>query len=541
MSPLLRVRMVSFALAMLGTLALVSPASAQFYEDARRALGLSPDPLDRSPGLVGMGSLSLVGNDLHNRIDLWEFTGNPAGMIDADSTSTLEFDPGTRSESDAHDLPGGARERQDFALRDAGVSYEALRRTSRETGFGLTGNYGTLRTDNPLTSDEEQRSKFAVPHNTGFLSGRLSFLWPERLRYGLRLQHRYESSDDDFLAIVKNGAGEFIDRDGRAVASPDVFTPDHLGVRALGVGAALALRLGAPLTFAGGFDHVANAIERRNDGDRSNSEIREDRPFEIAQAVVTGKIAGHLEYIAEGRSWTSSSSQRWVFTLSGGSGGLPLSGRGQYLDRTERGEALRSRLRWAAGRFEFGAGLNTSFRRINEVAPPVNDLSSFNYFLDYLFNKAGTDSLVLPDSVRSNQTGERAWNAGLGAAMKLPFRDGQMGLEYHRDRSELDQTIAGKGPTPAGWDVRAGADIELNRALRLQGGYSYRWDDRDQDTPQNEYVTHTVSLGLGLHQRGAHWGLDAGYALSWTRSDFGDPARSRGNSQRLLTRLLWTL
>jgi hypothetical protein len=194
-----------------------------------------------------------------------------------------------------------------------------------------------------------------------------------------------------------------------------------------------------------------------------------------------------------------------------------------------------------AGKFELGVGLNSSFRRIDEVAPPVGDQTSFNYFLDFLFNKSGTDSLVLPDSIRSNETTEQAWNGGLGAAMKLPFREGLLGLEYHRDRSELNQTLAGKGPAPSGWDVRTGTELGINHVLRIRGGYSYRWDDRDEETPQNEYVTHTASVGLGFRPNGARWGLDAAYALSWSRSDFGDPTRSRSNAQRLLTRLRWSL
>jgi hypothetical protein len=85
--------------AMLAMGVLVPAAHAQFYGETRRTAGLDADPLNRSPRLVGMGRLSLVLDDPHNRIDLWEFAGNPAGLLDADSVSAFELRPGTHSAS----------------------------------------------------------------------------------------------------------------------------------------------------------------------------------------------------------------------------------------------------------------------------------------------------------------------------------------------------------------------------------------------------------------------------------------------------------
>jgi len=75
------------------------PVGAQLYEDARRAIDLSPDPLARSPRLLGMGRLSLVIDDPRNRITLWDFAANPTGIGEVDTVSTLEVRPSTASAS----------------------------------------------------------------------------------------------------------------------------------------------------------------------------------------------------------------------------------------------------------------------------------------------------------------------------------------------------------------------------------------------------------------------------------------------------------
>jgi DNA-3-methyladenine glycosylase len=61
------------------TLALViatSPAFAQSYEDPRLPV---IDPSYRDPRLLGMGRLNVSIDDVHTRVDLWEFARNPAG------------------------------------------------------------------------------------------------------------------------------------------------------------------------------------------------------------------------------------------------------------------------------------------------------------------------------------------------------------------------------------------------------------------------------------------------------------------------------
>ena len=158
MDPMRRVLNGAWALAAIATLA-VAPAHAQFYEDVRRTLDLGPDPLARSPRMVGMGRLSLVIDDAHHRFDIWEFSGNPAALFDSDSVSTFELFPSTAASSTVHDDPGSPtpRERQDFALREFRTGYEAFRRTPSGTAFGLYGEFDRLRVDFPRAAAVERR------------------------------------------------------------------------------------------------------------------------------------------------------------------------------------------------------------------------------------------------------------------------------------------------------------------------------------------------------------------------------------------------
>src|SRR5690349_14383070 len=70
----------------------LAPAGAQINETARTTVELPPDPIARSPRLLGMGMLTLL-QDRDNRIDLWNFAGNPVGLYDVDSTSVFNLRP----------------------------------------------------------------------------------------------------------------------------------------------------------------------------------------------------------------------------------------------------------------------------------------------------------------------------------------------------------------------------------------------------------------------------------------------------------------
>ena len=173
--------------------------------------------------------------------------------------------------------------------------------------------------------------------------------------------------------------------------------------------------------------------------------------------------------------------------------------------------------------------------------PPIDDRTSFNYFLNYLYGRPGADSLTLPDSLRANQSTEQGDEYGAGVALRLPWRSTIVGAEYHAARSTFDQVLSGPGPDRKAWDARTGVEVPLNAILKIRGGYIYRWLDNDQHLAKNEFVSHSVTAGLGLTPRGSSWGFDAGYLVRWGRADFGDPSRLRSSEQSGLCRVRWEL
>src|ERR1700751_4263488 len=76
------------------------PATVQppFYSD--------PNPLWRSPALIGMGKLTL-GDDPNNQLTLWDFARNPAGIVESDSGSTIQLRPGVATASAQQNMPTG--------------------------------------------------------------------------------------------------------------------------------------------------------------------------------------------------------------------------------------------------------------------------------------------------------------------------------------------------------------------------------------------------------------------------------------------------
>src|SRR5207245_1203858 len=149
------------------------------------------------------------------------------------------------------------------------------------------------------------------------------------------------------------------------------------------------------------------------------------------------------------------------------------------------------------------------------------------------------DTLAIPDSVVRNTVEDRSWEAGGGAAFSSSRGLGVVGLEGHYFRSERDQFTSGAGPRRIGWDIRTGLEHPILAPLQLRAGYIYRWEDLDDFTELNEYVTQSATAGLGFHPEGSRWTLDAGYAYEWIHADFVTPTDPRSSRQRLAARLRW--
>jgi len=540
MNPKRRVPSGVWVLASLITLVVAPVAHAQFYDDARRSLGLGPDPTSRSPRLLGMGRLGLVVDDIHHRYDVWEYAANPAGLLGADSTSSLEFYPATANHSAVHDdgSSGTTRQVQDFALHEMRTGYEMWRRTAAGNAFGLMGEYGRLRTDSPLAPGSETRTQFSTPRTALVISGHMPLILSNKLRYGITFTHRYQTRDDEPHSIVSNAAGDWIDKDGSALTATSSFTPDHYGIRSVGARAGLMYRV-AGVDLAGGYDYVSNAIEGRNDAIRTASEVRENRPYGTWSLTAASR-RGPLSFVGDARTWrTGRTDQRWFATLSTGTGAVPVTGRGLYQRREETGHEYSGRVGWTAGSLTLTAGGDTWRREAKTLVPPFDDRTSFNYFLDQISGRPGADTLSLPDSLRNNATTETGDEFGFGASFHLPWRAMLAGAEYHHEGGTFDQLLSGPGPERSAWDVRGGVEVPINSRLAVRGGYQYRKYDTDANTEQNEYLSQAVSAGLGYMPLRSHWGVDVGYQVRWTRADFGDPTRFRSNDQAGLARLRW--
>jgi hypothetical protein len=542
MSPRRRVLLSALVPTVILFAALAAPAQAQFYDAARGDLGFSLGTIERSPRLLGMGELTLVGDDPQTRITLWDFAANPLGVLmSPDSASTIELYPATSSYSGDHRAESGASDlwRQVLTGREGRVSGEVWRRMGGRLAYGLTGRFAELNTNAITGETVERRTSYSQPTVMPVMVGHLPFVKSDRWLYSARLYYSGESSAADYLQTVVNPQGEFIDQAGLPADPPDAFTPTDYSVRSVGGGLGLGYDRGRTVRVALAVDEVEHTIEGTNDAVRHTSEQREKRPVLQEQLTAVGRLGRSLEWGVDGRNWHSTSEQSWYFTASAGVGADPLAGRGKLLEREEEGQALRARVRWSRGPLELGGGMATSYRKVTITPPAIDDLTSFNYFLNWTSLKQSADSLLLPDSVSAGWSEERAWQVGGGLSLRLPGGRTLWGLEYQMAQDEMDNQVGGVGPLRKVWDVRTGLESRVTSALMGRVGYRYRWTDEDHYTAQNEYVGNMVSVGLGVRPSGATWGFEAGYAVEWLQGDFGTALEPRASRQQLASMLRW--
>jgi hypothetical protein len=516
---------------------------AQTLDDARDLLGFPADIAARSVRLQGLGRLTLPGGDVHNRIALWDFALNPIGILDADSVSTFELRPATNSLSNLKDVPGTPpQQKQELAARESRLAFEGWRRAGG-IAYGVIGDGTLLRLDRPVTADLEERTTFEVPNVMGVLAGAMPYIKSGHVSYALRAFVGRESGDGQFRTFVSNPTGQYIDGDGATIPPSNFFNPDEEHVTTLGGGAALSYRWGRSLTASALGDLVNREVLSQNDGDRYDSEVRGllrgKRPYPIGGATLIGRIGRNFEWGWDGRIWNRRVEERWAFTVSAGIGQNPLVGRGKYADLDQNGSSMRARARWTLGGLELGGSLGTDYLKGVEAPPAPGDPSSFNSFLDVVYRRPNADTLSLPDSVSFARTESRAWTAAGGATLQLPGRRGLIGVEYHAAQREFDGAPRGLGPRQTEWDVRGGVEYRCTPVLAGRAGYIYRKLDLDELTRDNEQLTETMTLGLGLGPTGASWQVDVAYGIEWWWADYGDPTLPRGNRQNVTGQLRW--
>lgn len=540
MSPSRRVLLSALSIISAFSLSAAAVASGQTMDDTRRSLGLAPDPIARSPRLLGMGGVSLTVDDPHNRINLWDFAAFPTGVVDADSNSVIELRPATASASSVHDLSGleRGRERQDLALRENRFGFEIWRRSGMTT-FGAVGDLDGLRHDEPYSDDTEHRRRLSQPNIVPLVAGRLPYTTSGNSRFALRVHYRTETVSEKYLTIVENGAGQYLDLHGETLNPPDYFTPDETRTSSLGAGLAISHRVASWLTVGVGVDEIANRIRGGNHGIKYDSQIHEDRDVTSGQATLIGRIGPHFEWGADGRGWSSTSEQHWAFSLSAGPAANAVDGRGKLDEREEKGNSLNTRARLTLGPLQLGAAFGSFDRKITLTPPDPSDPTSLNQFLRNVYSRPSGDTLNLPDSVSYNQITTHSWNAGGGVGLRMGTH-ARWAAEYHvtRDREEMFVT-GGTGPERRAWDVRSGLEWKLNPVLMGRVGYQYAWLDRDLKIQQNESKGNSMTLGLGLRPDRAAWSFDAGYLIHWSQADYGSPWKPRGSRQLLSSQVRW--
>ena len=534
----------ALATASLGIVCLAATAQAQIGLEPVSAIApfvSDPNPLWRSPALIGMGQL-VLGDDRNNRLTMWNFARNPVGIFDADSTSTLEVRPGMGSAYADRLSPAEEPRlaRQTLDGRQSRLGYEVWRRTHSGNAYGFYGDITGTHVATPYSETTALDHGVVEPGGFVAVNGRFPLFHPERTQFSARAGYIRGTAKNQYSLLYENPTGQYIGRGADNISSPDLFTPITAKNTYLDAGLGMSYRFGPWLTSALGLDYLEQRIEYSNEGSRHSSTGGETRPYGLGQATVMGNIGPNFQWIADGHGWQVSNEDHWAFTLSAGIIEPPLSGRGLAFQRYEEGSQLRTRGRYLLGQFELGGQVNTYYQRVRITAPDAGDLSSFNYFLNTIPQRQNSDSLVIPDSISSDQTDRRNVDWGLGGFYRLKHDRGRVGLEYHWLRAHTDQVLAGSRSLNS-WDVRTGLEYRLAPMLLGRAGYVYRGWDADELTKQNQYVTSTITAGLGVAPPSARWGVDVGYAYEWGAPDYDDPYGLAGHRQQLALQLNWKL
>jgi opacity protein-like surface antigen len=476
-------------------------------------------------------------DDPSYKFDLWDYAQNPLGVFEDDSVSTMELWAASSAASSMRDLVVRAGERQTLAGRASSVPIELWHRTENSrTAYGFVGRVSSLRQDTEAGLDTERRRVVSAPSIMPVMNGPMPWIGGGRLHYAVRLRFGGEDVEDRYRFYVDNAAGQFLDQNGDFAGDPPLFTPSDYKVVTQGAGVGLGYDLAKQWRLALMTDVVRHRFEGYNDRPRSKAEIREKRPYGVGQATLIGR-SGDLEMAVDARGWRATSEQSWRFTLSAGTGGNPVAGRGKLLEREEEGSSLDGRVRWRRGAFTLGATAGTRYSQVEVIPPDASDTTSFNAFLNRLYYRIGADTLSLPDSIRANTAGQYGVVFGGGAGWT--FKRGAAGVEYHWVREITNQSLVGEGPKRIAWDVRAGFEYRCNPVLTGRLGYVYRSSDDDDFTLSNEWIGHTGTLGFGLHPPGTTWTMEAGYALQFEQADFGDPGQPHANRQNLALQIRW--
>jgi hypothetical protein len=263
-----------------------------------------------------MGRLSLVLPDHNNRLTMWDFAGNPTGVLAADSTTTFELRPHGWSGQAAHDIygPGGLGERQSFAGQEARMGYEVWRRTT-STAFGVIGDLSGLTVNTPYNDSQEIRGHYSDPDVMVVLNGKMPYILTQRMRWALRASGSSQSVQDDYRLITSNSTGQYLDEDGQLLPAPNIFNPDESHVRRTAYGVGLSYDFASWMNLALVGVYASETVTNQNEGDRYVTKYEGKVPYDRAGEL--DRSAGcSFEFSADGHWWSSDSKSNYVFTSS---------------------------------------------------------------------------------------------------------------------------------------------------------------------------------------------------------------------------------
>ena len=155
MSRLRRVAL-GMSLCLAGPCLVAAVATAQVYPTTFQVLDYAPGADQRNARLLGMGNLTMA-SDLHTRLGLWEFARSPVGVLEADTTSTVELWPNGAAGEVTTVNPDTDLERQTMVASGGRVGYEVWRRVQGSNAFGLYGTLESPTLGRPYNDDIEKR------------------------------------------------------------------------------------------------------------------------------------------------------------------------------------------------------------------------------------------------------------------------------------------------------------------------------------------------------------------------------------------------
>lgn len=504
-------------------------AGAQFLAPALDRAGF--DSRVRSPSirLASLGGVQLAFEDENNEIDLWDFGRTTTGLLsDRDSTS-LDIWLDGMSRKDEHTV-----ETNTFETDRKGTLNTGLLGVGRNPGkfaAGLDLGFVTFDSGIPAQEDVYEDADIELPLLVPTAGGTA---FSGKGLWGARLLFAKESVERN-LRVMQAENGDRKLTDGDVVPYPTFFDVNKWSTSVWGLGFALGWDQKSLGQISLQYDFVSQHVLGSQNTSRRIYETDEVRPineYSVTAIVSPASLSWLLAGLTAGRQ-SVVSTEEYRFSLSGGTGAIPLASRGNRLERNTRQDFFRSRVQITPGEEKnllVGGDFNVRYDRDhNEPTTGAND---YNAFLDQI----AADTLNLPQKVLSEVQELRHWDAGIGASYRFTDRL-QAGIEGRRYNNARDGLSVHERQRIT--DLRGGVEYKWTPTWTARGGAYHRSDDADVYTQNNEQVTNALTLGAGYAPPAARYGIDGGLELAARSTDYPDPSGGEGSGLRFMLYGRW--